>query len=242
MKKTLLIIALFCSTMLTWANDYSLYLGKAQRAFDQKEWASASALFGLVLDINPSESQTYGHAIVASAMRNDTISQLQLMHQAIAHHVPFDSTFAAVKKVSFLLADGSLYEQFLLLVQRNTDWLSRAIDSYLLDYYVYRNNAPQIIHYSQLMLKGLPNDVKYLTLLADALMLDSQTDKAVATYNSIVTLDPANYHAHLALGNYYALNSGNTISRQKALTHLQHAQNLRPTPHIADIIKQLNGF
>lgn len=244
----LFIAALMCAASFVWADDYNLYSVKAQRAFQQQEWASASAMYGILLDMQPSNSDVYGHAITTAAMRHDTLSQLQLMNQAIAHHVPFDSTFAAVKQVSLALANDTIYENFMLLVQRNNDWLNRAINPYLLDYYVFRNNAPAIIHYSRLMLEGLPNSVKYLTTLADALMFDGQTTEAIETYNRIVQLNPDNYHALIALGNHYALIATDaemqpditSEARQQALKHLKQAYALRATPNVSRLIKQLS--
>lgn len=245
----LFIAALLCAASFVWADDYSLYSSKAQRAFQQQEWASASALYGIMLDMQPANSDAYGHAITSAAMRQDTLTQLQLMNQAIAHHVPFDSTFAAVKQASLALANDTIYENFMLLVQRNNDWLNRAINPYLLDYYIFRNNAPATIHYSRLMLEGLPNSVKYLTTLADALIYDGQTIEAIETYNRIVQLNPDNYHAHISLGNHYALlasdpgvaDNAKSDARQQALKHLKQAYALRPTPNVDSIIKQLSS-
>lgn len=240
MKRICIIIAaLMCAASLIYAKSGVSYADKARRAFDQQEWATASALYTLAIDQDPGCGDLYGYAIAAAAMKQDTISQLQFFDQSINNHVPFDSTFAAVKRVSFSLAHDSMYEQFMLMVQRNYSWLGRAVDAYLLNYYVYRHNAPAIITYSRKMLAGLPNDMRYLTILADALMQDSQTADALATYNHIIDLDPDNYNVHLTLGNYYALAADDDDSRSRAVAHLKKANALRPTPHATALINAL---
>ena len=240
MKRLCIIIAaLMCAASLIYGKSGASYADKARRAFDQQEWATASAMYTLAIDQEPGRGDLYGYAIAAAAMKQDTISQLQFFDQSINNYVPFDSTFAAVKRVSFSVAHDSMYEQFMLMVQRNYSWLARAVDAYLLNYYVYRHNAPAVIRYSQMMLAGLPDDVRYLAILADAQMQDSQTAEAVATYNRIIELDPDNYNAHLTLGNYFALAADDADSRQQAVTHLKKANALRQTPHTTALINSL---
>lgn len=240
MKRLCIIIAaLMCAASLIYGKSGASYADKARRAFDQQEWATASAMYTLAIDQEPGRGDLYGYAIAAAAMKQDTISQLQFFDQSINNYVPFDSTFAAVKRVSFSVAHDSMYEQFMLMVQRNYSWLARAVDAYLLNYYVYRHNAPAVIRYSQMMLAGLPDDVRYLAILADAQMQDSQTAEAVATYNRIIELDPDNYNAHLTLGNYFALAADDADSRQQAVAYLKKANTLRQTPHTTALINSL---
>lgn len=243
MKKIILAIfsALYAALSAWSVNHTSLYRDKAQRAFEQQEWATASAMYDLAIDEGCNDSNTLAHAIVTAAMRNDSVAQLSLLDKSLASHIAFDSTFTAVRRVSFSIANDTLYHGFLLLVQRHRDWLVRAIDAYLLDYHDYRNNPGEIIRYSRRMLDRLPDNIHFLGTLGKGLMLDGQTDEAIATYERILQLDPDDYNALLQLGIYHALSADETVSRQKATHYLQRAYSLHPTPHVARLIGQLTA-
>ena len=81
-------------------NPYPQLEVKAERAFGYGEWASAAAIFDLMLEQKPDVPGTYGRAIVANGMRDATSEQMRLLSQALDNHVPFDSVFANVEKWS----------------------------------------------------------------------------------------------------------------------------------------------
>ena len=78
-------------------NPYPQLEVKAERAFGYGEWASAAAIFDLMLEQKPDVPGTYGRAIVANGMRDATSEQMRLLSQALDNHVPFDSVFANVE-------------------------------------------------------------------------------------------------------------------------------------------------
>ncbi len=180
-------------SLLAHGTDYDVLKLKADRFFDQKEWVSSSAMYELMLDQRPTVASTYGKAIVSAAMRGDTVGELALMKKAIANYVPFDSVFSQVKTVSFSQGQGALYEDFLLRVQRTEPWLARGIDYHLMNYYIFRRDGAKMVEYSEEMLRGLPNDGKFLSILAEGQMLIGDTEKAMATYNQILLLYPSDY-------------------------------------------------
>ena len=67
-----LLLVTIVSTILAatqaFATDYRLTEAKADRFFDNREWASAQALYGLMLDQTSGGAATYSRAIVASAI------------------------------------------------------------------------------------------------------------------------------------------------------------------------------
>lgn len=234
-----MVAVLLCAASIVYGTDYQTIATKAYRFFEQKEWASASAMYDLMLEQQPCKSETYGYAIVSAGMRNDTTYQMYLMNRSIDAHVPFDSTFACVKRVSFKVGDSSLYERFLIYVKRELPWLSRNIDNNLLDYYVFRHDAGMMIHYSRKMLAGLPDDLGYLTILADGLIMDGQYAEGISTYEKIIKQDPCNYNALLQLGVYYQMTAQSVAAKRCALSYLERAQSVRSTPSVAATIKQL---
>ena len=64
-------------------NPYPQLEAKARRFFAHGEWASASAIYDLMLEERPEVPTTYGEAIVSNAMRGDTAAQMRLMSVAL---------------------------------------------------------------------------------------------------------------------------------------------------------------
>ncbi len=245
MKKSLipLTIALAVAFQAA-ATSYDTLRLKASRFFDQREWPSAQAMLELMLDQRPDQANTYGQAIVAAAMNTDSVAQISLMRRSMLNYVPFDSTFAQVKAVSFSLGLTDLYERFLLMVKDNEPWLSRTIDAYLLDYYTFRRDPELMIRYAQVMLQGMPSDTSFLAILAQGYMLSGDTHRAMETYRRILDIDPANYDALLQIGNqaYISWNTDRSDpSRLTAIDALSRAYALKPTPYVAKTLSDLNS-
>lgn len=244
MRKRFRITALLFSIAICFGamavNPYPQLEEKARRAFSHSEWASASALFDLMLEQQPRVPSTYGQAIVSNAMRGDTVAGMRLMEQALNNHVPFDSIFSRVRQWSFHLGKTHLYEQFLKEARRSHPWMRRAIDSRLLSYYIFRRNGPEIIAYSRIMLAGAPDNIEFLTSLADGQMLVADTQSAIATYRRILVLDPRNYNALLNLGNIYAA-VDTDASRRLAADFLEQAYAVKATPYVAATLERLRA-
>ncbi len=230
-------------SVATFASDYNSIVLKAQRFYDQREWASASAMLDLMLDERPDNPCTYSRAIVSAAMRSDTLAQLSLMDKAMGFHVPFDSIFTMVQKESFAVGQGSIYEDFMERMKRTQPWMSRSIDAYLLRYYTFRRNPAKMIEYSKIMLAGMPDETAFLSTLAQGYMLNNCQDDAVETYRKILKIKPNDYNTLLELGNYFYLKSKqnpNDNNHQKdALIYLRQAENVRTTPYVANVIAEL---
>lgn len=240
MRKILFLI-LTILPLAVAATTYETLQVKADRFFDQKEWASAAAMLDLMLDKRPNVAATYGRAIVVAALRGDTVAEMELMNRSIINYVPFDSTFAAVRSVSFSLGKTNLYEDFLLRTKMSEPWLSRTVDSYLMRYYAFRCNPAKMVEYSRVMLDGMPDNIDFLLTLAKGQMLGGDSDAAIDTYQRILRIDPANYDALLEIGNYNYLlwlnNSGDGEALAMAHSALSRAQSMRPTPYVAQTLK-----
>lgn len=216
---------------------YSRLELKADRFFAQKEWAQASATYYQMLEQRPDVPATYGKAIVAGAVRGDTLAQMELMARAMRNKIPFDSVLSRVKSTSFELGRSNLYGDFLQLLRKGYPWMRRPIDNYLLRYYTYRNDGRRMMEYSTMMLQGAPANVDFLMTLGQGAMLCGKFEEGINAYERILAVNPENYDALLALGNYYYV-TGNSV---RALPYLQRAQAIRPTPHVQQIISSLLG-
>lgn len=216
-------------------SSFQATAAKAQRFFDNREWANASALYTLMLHERPESPALYGKAIVVTSILNDTVRSQQLLRQALQYNVPLDSVMSDVRKYSFIAKEPRLYEHFLIRSARDNEWMRRAINAQLLKYYTFRSDAMQMENYALKMLKGSPDNPSFLLSLAQAYMLQGKTADAVSTWQKIVESHPDNYDATINLANYYAL-SGNT---DPALQFYTRAYDMRPTPYVQAAIARL---
>ena len=231
------IAILTCLAALTaFAADPDVIATRAARAFAAGEWASAHAMYVLVSDAKPMEAMPYGRAVVASLMRNDTTATTTEIRRALANGVALDSVLAVIEKESLALGKGNMYVGELHRISAEMPYLRRPVDARLLRYYIFRYDAPQIIRYSQTLLKGLPDSPVYLNTLAKGYSLNGQKDMAEQTWRHILELDSDNLEALVCLGN--ALRESDP---QSALTYLFRANEIHPTPYLQATIRSLSA-
>lgn len=232
----------FVMTFIAQAvNPYPQLEAKANRFFDHKEWASASAMFDLMLEEKPEVASTYGQAIVSNAMRGDTVAQMRLMHGALDNHIPFDSVFSQVKQWSFHLGKSHLYENFLKQMRQAYPWMRRTIDGNLLRYYAFRRNGKEMIEYSKIMLDGAPDNKEFLQALAQGYMLTGNDSCGVEVYERILKLHPHDFSALVALGNWHAAQTADTSSQVKAMGYLREAYSVKPTPFVWETMRRITA-
>lgn len=240
---TLLLSLLTVLTTLAQA-PYSRLQLKADRFFSQHEWAQAAATYYQMLEIKPDVPATYGKAIVANAVRGDTVAEMELMVKALNSKVPFDSVLSRVKTTSFELGKSNLYGDFLLRVRQAYPWMRRPVDNYLLRYYTYRQDGAKMMEYSRIMLQGAPGNRAFTLALARGAMLCGRYEEGLAAYRSLLAADPANYDALLALGNYYAIQAESPAdasdAKTLAITYLRRADAIHPTPYVAALLDRLD--
>lgn len=226
--------AALCAVVARGA-DYNVTLAKAARFFENKEWASASAMYDLLLDERPGTTNLYARAIVSAEMRRSVTDEMRLLENALHQALPFDSVMTHVKTVSLECGNIEAYRNFLINAQKEYPWLSRAIDRYLLEYYTFRRNGPMMVRYSSLILKGLPDDVSVLGIKAKGYLYDNNPARAMDIYTIILEKDPSNFEALSALGIYSAHKGAKGLARE----YLTRAEKIHSTPYIAEMLKNL---
>lgn len=233
---TFLLLTILAAAASFAQNDYSRIEGKAERFFANEEWASANAMYMLMLDQRPDRVSTYAHAVVADIMAGDTLQALDLIPRSMSYQVPLETLLSDVRNISFSLGRGDLYENYLLKIKTTFTWFSRVADNYLMQYYALRQNGPELVKYARMMLEGLPDNLNFLRMLASGLMLSGDTSGAEETWLKAASLYPDNYDTVLDLANLYDV-CGN---RPEALKWMEKAERLRPTPYVSERIAALS--
>lgn len=208
---------------------------KAERFFDQKEWASASAMYSLMIDQRPDSARLYGPAVVAAGMRRDATGQRELLRQALHAKVPLDSLFRYVEASGFGLGRADLYECFLKLAAETEPWMSRKIDAALLDYYSFRRDGAAMVEYSRKLLAGVPDNELFGLRLAEGLLIEGRDSEAAQAFERVLSSHPESLTALLYLGEM-ALARGDNAS---ALRYFTRANGIDSTPHLLATIRRL---
>lgn len=232
--RLLLLIFLITASVAARAGDQLAV--RADRAFDSGEWAQAQAMYGVLSSRPQAPAKPYARAIVAAYMLGDTTAVHTMADNAISAAVPLDSLLKHVETDSYNLRNGDIYPALLQDMAARMPYMRRAMLLRMLNYYVYRADAPNTIECVNQLLAGLPDDVRFLSILADAQFKTGDTDGAVATCTRILELDPTNYEALLAMANHY---DGSGRPRE-ALDYFRRADSIRATPYVTNRIAALN--
>ena len=241
-----LIVTLFAGIAINAQHtSYSTLAVKAQRYYNYQEWPNAAAMYELMLAQRPDVPATYSYAIVTAAMRNDTTTQVRLMERAAKNAVPFDSLFSTIRHQATLLGHPTIYSNFMHRVAQQQPWMKRIVDIRLLEFYRFRRDADSTIATVQMLLETTPDNIEFITALAEAYTLKADMDAAESQYRRILELDPNNLNTLLILGNYYrslaeSASADNAADyRAQALAMLSRAQQISATPYLNTIIKEL---
>lgn len=198
-----------------------------------------------MMDIRPDDVATYYHAIMACGMTGNENRQMDIFERTQKQGIALDSIFSGVKKVSFEIGEGDEYEKLLLLVRSRQPWLTRGINVYLLEYYDFRHDARGVIRIAESMLSDTPESLQLTRILARAYMLDNRSGDAVRCYRHIVEQVPDDYDALLNLGIFYYTSLPAASEAQRAdfaalaQAYLTDAWRVNPTPHVAQILRNL---
>lgn len=232
----ILLLALGCAP---WASSQSKYDNakvKTDRFFHYKEWGSAAAMCNLMISERPQISEPYARGIVAYEMLGDSVMPMELLHTAMRYGVPLDSVLTGVQRQAYAVGKGSIYERFMLQAARENKWMERPLDAYLLRYYSFRRNGPEMVAYAQKMLRGAPRNIGFMLTLADGYMLVGRQDMAREVWNRILDIDPRCFDALVSLANEAELDG----RHQEALKYFRRAYEVKPTPYISRMINTKN--
>lgn len=228
--------------------DYGRLEAKAERFVQLQEWNSANAMYILMQEARPDDAVPYSKAIVSSGMLEDKKAQLDMLERTQKRGIPMDSVFDGVRKFSFEIGQARKYEEFLNLVKERQIWIARNINTRLLKYYDFRNDATNMVNIGSELLSATPDNIEYLLVVARGYMIKGDYENAVAKYKKVLELEADNYDALVALGNYYYVmwkasegtRSQMSSMKTDALIYLNKANEIRPTDFVGKIISELS--
>ncbi len=228
-------------------DTYERLEAKAERFVQLQEWNSANAMYLLMINKKPKEIKSYARAIVTAGLLDDIKMQMSLQEDTQKRGMPLDSVFNEIKDFSFEIGASCQYEKYLIAVKSTQPWMARHINMQLLKYYDFRNEATNMISTGKDLLTATPDDITCLSIVARGYMLLGDYENGVTMYKRILSINPDNYDAIVALGNYYNVmwemsegtRSQMTSVKIMALEYFQKAYDLRPTPFVESKLKEL---
>lgn len=229
-----IVIAVAVMSLLNVAAGEDPLSQRAARAFEAGEWPSAQAMYSVIADREPDGVLCHARAIVAAEAVEDSTSALVMARHAMAAAMPPDSLLDVVQRESYRIGKPAIYARVLDGMEHELPYMRRALVLRRLNYCRQRNDDAGVIACAQRLLDGLPDDIRFLTLLADARLNSGQAEEAVNTYMRILQLDPDNIDALTALATYY-----DTVGDSRASDYYRRAYAVSPTPYVARRISQL---
>lgn len=235
LHRTLLILTgAVVLSLSAFADNFEALRLKASRYVEQREWLNASAMYWLMLDQRPDDSQLYADAMISNSLTGDTAAVVTLVHSAMENLVNPDTLFANVRARSFALDCPTVYKDLLTRARDNFPWMTRMVDRNLLDYYDYRNDGPQMVKYADRMLQGFPENITYLRVKARGSLLCGDDAQATRVWKHILDIAPDNYDTLIDISAYYVA-GGNHAT---AVPYIRRAMDIRSTPYLRSLLDQ----
>lgn len=221
-----------CVCLVASAGETDALRTKAARYVAQGEWLNASAIYWLILDQTPDDTDIYADAMVSNTLSGDTTAAISLIHDAMDNLVNADTLFSRIRTRAFTLGHPGIYQDLLIRARDNFPWMTRMVDRSLLEYYDYRNDGPQMVAYADKMLQGFPENVTYMRIKARGTLLCGNGHEAAEIWRHILDLTPDNYDTLIDLS-AYLITTGN---RDAATPYIQRAITIRSTPYLQSLL------
>lgn len=196
----ILLFSVVCTLQAAVLNE-KLYR-KAETHFKNREWSEALSMYNILLAENPKEVKLYVSSIVAASYQEAPQSVMHYVELSERNGVSLDSLFVGVNALTMAHQKSRMYEDMLLLIKKEQPWLRKLINTYLIRFYRFRNDAPRVVEVSDELLEMFPDDETLLKLKGDALLEQGKDMLSVECYKRIYQKDSTNRDALIFLGNF----------------------------------------
>lgn len=202
MRKIIIILFLSVVYSLQGAIINEKLYRKAETHFENREWSEALSMYNILLIENPKEVKLYVSSVVAASYKEALQSVMHYVELSERNGVSLDSLFIGVNALTMAHRKSKIYENMLLLIKKEQPWLKKLINTYLLRFYRFRNDAPRIVEISDELLEMFPDDERLLKLKGDALLEQGEELQSFDCYKRIYQKDSTNRDALIFLGNF----------------------------------------
>ena len=145
MRKIIIILFLSVVYSLQGAIINEKLYRKAETHFENREWIEALSMYNILLIENPKEVKLYLSSVVAASYKEAPQSVMHYVELSERNGVSLDSLFIGVNALTMAHRKSKIYENMLLLIKKEQPWLKKLINTYLLRFNRFRNEAPPIL-------------------------------------------------------------------------------------------------
>ena len=190
---------------------------KAQEAFQNQRWKSASTLYTLLLQDSTHYTPLMGRKLMADMMSQDQTSLHRAEELVKKNICCLDSLLNDFSRLAIQMRHFDIFEETLLHMGK----VLPAYKDSLLDIAVrYRGFLRQPDKVVSLIQQQKPEDErteKWMQYLADAYQMLGNTSLALQEYEKILAINPDNQNAGVFVGNYYFLKGKNLINQARII-------------------------
>lgn len=214
---------------------------RASNFYTRGEWASSRAAYTTLARENAGTTEYWVRGIVSSLMADDEKWAREETLAGIDSHIPIDTIFEDVFRETISHGKSDMYERYITGLKASDPWLGRVVDRCLLKYYLFRDDAGNIVATATSLLESTPDNLLFLPALAYGQLLSGDMEGMAATNKRILELDSHNLDALLYLANYYygQWKKGATEMKNEALDYVARAERFCKTPQTERMLAEL---
>jgi len=199
-----------------YPNDAPAYFELSRIIANKKQVHEAAELAGKAVKLDPSNTWYqlfYAEVLQLDGKNKEAIS----VYEAITEKNPDNLDYYYQLAALYLSAEK--YTDAIKVYDRieNKAGLSEEISLQKEKIYLLLDDLPKAQHELEALVAAHPDEIRYLSILAEFFMNNKMLDKGLETYRKIQQADPGNPYVHMSMADYYRKNG----EKQKAFEELK---------------------
>ncbi len=235
MRLRYITLLMMMSTLMTFGQGFRQIPLKEQAdsAFEVYRWKSAGTLYGLLLEDSIYYTPLMARALFANVLANDSVSLSRANELFYRNYERVDSLLIDFKKLCVLTKRFDLYESALSELQKEYPDKQKYLQLEMIRFRFFLRQPDLAL---QLIDESLNRDgrtIEMLDLKGEAFQLKGESDRALAVYRSILTIDPLHTRSNLYLGNYYYVYGFDMLSKlDETFSHLSESSRMKEAAYL----------
>ena len=199
-----------------YPDDATAYFELARIIANKKQVHDAVELAGKAVRLDPANiwyQLFYAEVLQLDGKYKDAISVYEGITEKNPENLDYYYQLAALYLSTEKYLDAvKVYDRI-----ENKAGISEEISLQKEKIYLLLNDLPKAQHELEILVAAYPDEIHYLSILAEFFMNNKMQDKGLETYRKIQQADPGNPYVHMSMADYYRKNG----EQQKAFEELK---------------------
>ncbi len=199
-----------------YPDDAVAYFELSRIVANKKQVHEASELAGKAAKLDPANTWYqlfYAEVLQLDGKYKDAISVYERITEINPDNLDYYYQLAALYLSTEKYSDAvKVYDKI-----ENKAGMSEDISLQKEKIYLLLNDLPKAQHELEALVEAYPDEIRYLSILAEFFMNNKMLEKGLATYHKIQQIDPGNPYVHMSMADYYRKNG----EKQKAFEELK---------------------